>query len=499
MRICGRHLLVAVLALGALSGCGGAASDQSSGGNAPPVISGTPAATIQVGSAYAFTPQAADPDGDTLTFTVSNKPAWAQFDTTTGALTGTPGTNDVGMSQMITIEVSDRQSVTQLPAFQIAVASGTTVPPPANSAPTISGTPATSASVGQMYTFTPVGDDADDDALTYTIVNRPSWATFTAATGQLRGTPTAADVGTTNNIVIRVTDGQSSDELPPFNLTVAATPPPANRPPTISGTPATSVTAGSNYSFRPVASDPDGNTLQFSIQNKPSWATFSATTGRLSGTPAAANVGTSASITISVSDGTATTALASFTIQVLAPPNRAPTITGAPLTSVSVGTAYSFLPSASDADGNTLTFSVQNMPTWATFDTSTGRLSGTPGAGDVGTTAGIIITVSDGTASASLSAFSLNVVAVGTGTADVSWTPPLTNTDGSVLTDLAGYRVAYGQSSNSLDHSVSVSGAGLTTYTVSSLTSGQWFFAVYAVNAQGFESDISNIASKTIP
>ena len=301
-----------------------------------------------------------------ITFSVENKPDWAQFNTKTGALTGTPTEADVGESEMITIEVSDSRSRAQLPKFRIKVASNAKEPPPANSAPTIAGTPATTASVGQMYTFSPVGDDADDDTLTFTIENRPSWATFTSATGQLRGTPSSANVGTTSNIVIRVSDGQATDELPPFNLEVVATPPPANRPPTISGTPAASVTAGSAYSFRPVASDPDGNTLLFSIQNQPSWANFSTTTGRLSGTPTTANVGTSARITITVSDGTATASLASFTIQVNAPANRAPTISGTPRALRSlVGAAYSFQPSASDPDGNTLTFSITNKPAWA--------------------------------------------------------------------------------------------------------------------------------------
>jgi hypothetical protein len=295
-----------------------------------------------------------------------------------------------------------------------------------------------------------------------------------------------------------VSDGTASAALPPFNLQVAAAAA-TNRPPIISGTPATSVTAGSAYSFRPVGSDPDGNTLTYSIQNKPSWASFSATSGRLSGTPTTANVGTSARITIAVSDGQATASLPSFTIQVNAPANRAPTIGGTPVTSVAIGLAYAFQPTASDPDGNTLTFRVDNKPAWATFDTTTGRLSGTPALADVGTASNIIISVSDGTSSVSLAAFSIAVIQTANGTAVVSWTPPTTNSDGTTLTDLSGFRIAYGTSSSNLDQSISLTNAGLTSYTLNSLTSGSWYFAVLAVNSQGIESDISNIASKTIP
>src|SRR6185369_3843590 len=147
----------------------------------------------------------------------------------------------------------------------------------------------------------PVGADGNNDTLTYTIQNKPSWLTFTPSTGRVSGTPATANIGSTGAIVIVVSDGQATAQLQ-FTITVQAAPvtPPVNRPPTITGTPATSVTAGSAYTFTPVGSDPDGNTLTYSIQNQPTWASFSTTTGRLSGTPTSANVGTSARITITV-------------------------------------------------------------------------------------------------------------------------------------------------------------------------------------------------------
>lgn len=500
MRIRGEHWLVLIAAL-ALTACGGGDEGNTvAGKNLPPIIEGTPVTTLAAGATYTFTPKAADPDGDTLTFKASNVPAWAKFDQQTGALTGTPGEADVGTTDPIVIEVTDSRAVAQLPAFRITVASNISAPE-GNSPPTILGTPATTATVGRVYSFVPVGDDADDDALSYSIVNRPSWATFTEATGELRGTPSNADVGTTNDIVIYVTDGEEIAQLPAFNLTVTATPPPENRPPTITGNPPTTATVGRRYSFRPVGADPDGDTLIYSIQNRPSWAQFSTTTGRLWGTPTAGSVGTSARITISVADSASATpvALPSFTIQVSAQANRAPVISGTPPTTVGIGSAYSFQPSASDADGNTLTFSITNLPSWASFNTSTGRLTGTPGAGNVGDYAGIVISVSDGTASASLPAFTLRVVQTSNGTATVNWTPPTQNTDGSTLSDLSGYRVVYGRSSNSLDQSATVNNPGITSYVVNNLTSGTWYFAVRSINSLGAESDLSNIASKTIP
>ena len=150
-----------------------------------------------------------------------------------------------------------------------------------NSTPTIGGTPATSVTAGTAYVFQPTAADADGDALTFTASGLPSWASLNAQSGQLRGTPAEADVGTSAAIVITVSDGQASAALQAFQITVVSAqppvaPPPANSAPTISGSPSTGVTAGNPYSFVPTASDPDGQKLTFSITNKPSWAAFSA-------------------------------------------------------------------------------------------------------------------------------------------------------------------------------------------------------------------------------
>src|ERR1700720_3131185 len=72
---------------------------------------------------------------------------------------------------------------------------------------TISGTPAASVTAGQPYSFTPSATDSQGRALAFAIANRPSWATFSARSGQLSGTPSTASVGTYSNIVIAVSDG----------------------------------------------------------------------------------------------------------------------------------------------------------------------------------------------------------------------------------------------------------------------------------------------------
>jgi hypothetical protein len=178
--------------------------------------------------------------------------------------------------------------------------------------------------------------------------------------------------------------------------------------------------------------------------------------------------------------------------------NAPPTIQGQPGSSVLAGQAYNFRPTATDPNGDTLTFSAANLPDWAALNQSTGAVTGTPTSSDVGTYSGITITVSDGTATASLTAFAITVTDVATGSATVSWTPPTQNSDGSALTNLAGYRIAYGRSATVLDRSISLTNPSLSSALVENLSSGTWFFAVSAVNSQGGSSIASNVASKTI-
>lgn len=272
--------------------------------------------------------------------------------------------------------------------------------------------------------------------------------------------------------------------------------------PTISGTPLTSVTVGTYYNFQPKGSDADGDSLTFSIQNKPSWLVFHPETGRIGATATKATIGTYSNIIIKVSDGKTTAALAPFSLTVSASggTNQPPKISGTPPTSVVAGSAYAFTPTASDPEGKTLTFSITNKPGWAAFSTTTGRLSGTPSSAQTGTYAGIVIKVSDGSASTSLAQFAIVVSSTTTnGSATLSWTPPTRNTDGSTLSNLAGYRILYGNSPGALTRTVQIANPGTSRYVVESLAAGTWYFSVRAYTSSGTESTASNTASKTVP
>jgi len=346
--------------------------------NLPPVLSGSPAQNATAGSSYSFTPSGSDPEGRALIWSIANRPAWATFNTSTGRLSGTPASGNIGTTSGIVISASDGSLQTSLPPFSLTVASSGGSGGGSNRPPVISGTPATTVVARTTYHFLPVASDPDGDKLTFSISNQPAWAVFSTKTGRLTATPGISRVGTTSNIVISVSDGRQRVSLPPFSVTVMSSGSTTNRPPGISGSPSRTGTVGLPYAFAPVASDPDGDSLTWSISGKPSAAAFSLSTGRLDWTPTSA--GTTPNIIITVTDSRgASASLPAFTIAVAAAPTttgnaaltwQAPTqyTNGSSLPASSVG-AYRIYRGSSptalsriaEVDGRTTSFTVQGL------------------------------------------------------------------------------------------------------------------------------------------
>ncbi|MEI5637740.1 MULTISPECIES: Ig-like domain-containing protein [unclassified Pseudoalteromonas] len=266
-----------------------------------------------------------------------------------GNIVYTPIANFFG-NDAFTYTVQDAEGlVSNLATVNITVTS-------VNDAPVISGTPLTSASEDEAYSFTPTATDTDNDPLIFSVSSLPIWATFDDITGTISGTPIEGQDGTYSDIVITVSDGQVDASLPAFAITVS----PVNDAPSISGTPSANVNQDEDYSFTPTASDVDSENLVFAIENAPVWASFDSTTGSLSGTPVREDVGTYSNIIISVSDGELEASLPAFEI-VVAPVNAAPIANNMQRSVLEDGTT-SFTADVRDADGDTLTMELVSQP-----------------------------------------------------------------------------------------------------------------------------------------
>lgn len=325
--------------------------------NDAPVISGLTPDFIAQNAPFSFTPSVVDAENDTLIFAISNAPAWATFDEQTGTLSGTP--TRIGVSANIQISVSDGIATAYLAPFNITVTNS-------NDAPVIQGYPFTFVFQNSPYWFFPNAYDLDFDPLTFAITNQPSWADFDPITGRLTGTPGNDDVGTYADIIISVSDGEASASLSPFTLTVVN----INDAPIISGTPANNVAAGETYQFVPEAYDADGDALTYYIYNKPHWASFDPTTGSLSGTPSAWDIGFNYYVSIWVSDGFAFGYLPPFLISVDGVQNTPPTAHNQEVTVLQNKNAQLMLV-ATDAENDKLDYSIASAPTH-------GRLTGNP-------------------------------------------------------------------------------------------------------------------------
>lgn len=173
--------------------------------------------------------------------------------------------------------------------------------------------------------------------------------------------------------------------------------------------------------------------------------------------------------------------------------NQPPEISGSAPPGAIVGQFWTYQPSISDPDGDRLTVSATNLPSWLTLDNDTGRLSGTPQEGDIRTWTDIGLTVTDGSANATLRVFSLTVMDenAALGSVTLSWLPPTQNVDGSPIDSLAGYRLLYGQTPRDYTEAVVIDNPGITTYMLEGLTAGDWYFAVQTVDGDGLVSEAS--------
>ncbi|MCT6701055.1 fibronectin type III domain-containing protein [Rheinheimera sp. 4Y26] len=243
--------------------------------------------------------------------------------------------------------------------------------------------------------------------------------TVTASPGGISRTTTASPYvftgltnGTSYSFTVRATNSVGTGAASGTSNTV--TPVAPNQAPEITQGASTSVNisedgAPTAFALTLTATDADNDPLSWSISSAAENGSASVSAGVVSYTPQA-NYNGNDSFVVEVSDGEASD---SITVNVvIAAVNDAPSISGIPGTSLDQDTSYSFVPTATDIDTNdVLTFSISNKPTWASFDPATGALTGTPAGTDTGKTLGIVISVSDGTASDALPAFDLKVIA----------------------------------------------------------------------------------------
>ena len=260
-------------------------------------------------------------------------------------------------------------------------------------APIISSIAGTNATVNVAYLYQIAASDADGDVLTYSLEIAPAGMTINATTGLINWTPTLAQVGN-QAVKVGVSDGTDS-VFQEYTITVSL---PPNNPPVITSAPITTATTEILYAYDVNATDADLDTLTYSLEIAPAGMTINATTGLINWTPSLAQTGNN-TVKVQVSDGT-DAVFQEYTITVSLPPNNPPVITSVPITTATSKTPYTYDVNATDADGDTLTYSlyeaVSTPPAGMSINSVSGVINWTPSLFQQGEYT-VIVQVSDGT------------------------------------------------------------------------------------------------------
>ncbi|MFO7812759.1 MAG: putative Ig domain-containing protein [Pelovirga sp.] len=390
--------------------------------NQSPVLEPIGTKSIYEGQELVFTILATDADGDALTYGAADLPDGATFNDTTRQFAWIP---DYSGSENIRV-FSVTFSVTDGSAEDIELV--TINVNPVNRPPVLEPIGAQELAAGENFNLIVNATDPDVDLgqhLTYSAVNVPSGAVFAPSTRSFSWLPGNLQTGI-HNVTFVVSDGSLQDsEIVPFTVVSA------NEPPVLAAIGAQSVHENDLLQFS-VSATTESENFVFSATGLPSGASFDDASRIFRWTPNYDQAG-SFTVTFAVTDGSESHS-EEITITVYNS-NRPPVISGTPDPTASVDRTYVFAPVASDPDGDDLVYSVSDLPFWANFNNQTGVLSGTPISTDLGISENIVITVSDGSLTTPLPAFSIEVVAA-TEDSEPSYVDGEIDSDGDGIADV---------------------------------------------------------------
>ena len=349
--------------------------------------------TTNEDTAKAVTLTGSDPDNDPLTFIVVTDPSHGALSGTAPNLTYTPAANYNG-SDSFTFKVNDGSGDSNIATVSITVN-------PVNDPPVADGqSVTTNEDTPKGITLT--GSDVDGDTLTFSIASGPAHGSLSGAPPNVTYTP-ASNYNGSDSFTFKANDGSADSNIATVSITVDA----VNDPPIAD---AQSVTTNEDTA-KPItltASDADGDTLVLSVVAAPAHGTLSGTAPNLTYTPAS-NYNGPDSFTFKANDGTADSNIATISITVDAV-NDPPTADAQSITT-NEDTAKDITLTATDVDGDTLTFSVVANPAHGSLSGTPPNLTYTPDA-DYNGSDSFTFKANDGTTDSNVATVSITVTAV---------------------------------------------------------------------------------------
>jgi len=323
--------------------------------NNPPTIDNPNAQNSTIGDVIQLPINASDADADPLTFSAEGLPGGLTLIAETGLLTGTlisPGTYP------ITITADDGNSGTAIANFVWSV----------NGLPDITFPGDQTGTIGNAVSLAVLASDFEENELAYRATNVPNGLVIDPSTGQLNGTLAQAGVF---NVTVTVDDRFGGVSSVSFVWTVNE---PSNTRPVVTPPADQNNLLNDSVILSVAATDPDGDTLDFSAEDLPVGLTIDASSGQISGTAMA--IGTH-NVAITVNDGRGGTDSATFIWIIDTAPNQDPRISNPGPQENTIGSTINLRVTAIDADGDELTIQLANLPPGLSTDGQTGLVSGT--------------------------------------------------------------------------------------------------------------------------
>lgn len=354
---------------------------------------------MAVDQSYAYATHATDPDGGTLTYSLSAGPAGMTINSASG-LVSWSGSSNMG-TETVTLHVVNGRggSADQTYSLQITQALG-------NLPPSFTSTPIVDATFGSAYSYSLTATDPQGYPLTFALASGPTGMTLSGNT--LTWTPSGTQTGS-QSVTVTVSDGHGGTATQSFSISLHAQS--GETPPAFESTPVTSYTlthaATQLYTYNAHALDGSGATLTYVLVSGPTGATINAQTGVVTWNPSVAG---QYPFQIAVYDGQGGSSQQNYTLTVNPAVDHPPKITSQPVTQVLPGQDYQYGVQVTDADNDTLTYHLTTSPSGMTINPSTGLIDWPTPANLVGST-NVGIEVDDGFGGSDFQTYQITPVA----------------------------------------------------------------------------------------
>lgn len=332
--------------------------------NDAPRITSFPITIATLGLDYFYQLVVVETEGDSLNFELVNSPDGMSISPITGLISWTPTESDIG-DHLVTVRVSDSHSASDTQSFTLEVSGKP------NKKPAITSTPINTATVNEAYLYSIIATDPDSDPLTYSLVNGPAGMTVSLITGQVHWLPAAEQTGQ-HSVSVSVEDGYGGKTSQTYLIDVELG---SNTAPQITSIANLSAEEGQLYSYQVEAIDSENDPIEFALIQSPQGMVISRETGLISWVPSDV-AGQTYSVQIRVFDSKLAFDDQEFTLTPSASTNNsAPEINSTAPLSVDEDSLFSYQVTASDADGDELSFVLNNAPQGATINQNSGNIA----------------------------------------------------------------------------------------------------------------------------